>query len=96
MRIYWTKKSESRFHEIYTFILTEFGEKSSNKFKDKVFDFLALLEKFPELGTLEVPNRKIHGFQVSKQTRIFYRINKDYISILTFFDTRQDPKKKPK
>ena len=96
MRIYWTKKSETRFQEIYTYILTEFGDKSSKKFKDKVFDFLELLERFPELGTLEVPDKNIHGFQISKQTRIFYRINKDHVSLLTFFDTRQDPKKKPK
>lgn len=96
MRIYWTKKSESVFQEIYNYILTEFGEKSSNKFKDKVFDFLELLEKFPQLGTLEVPDKNIHGFQISKQTRIFYRINEDHVSLLTFFDTRQDSKKKPK
>ncbi|MFT5864227.1 MAG: plasmid stabilization system protein ParE [Flavobacteriales bacterium] len=96
MRIYWTKKSESVFQEIYTYILTEFGEKSSNKFKDKVFDFLELLEKFPQLGTLEVPDKNIHGFKISKQTRIFYRINEDHVSLLTFFDTRQDSKKKHK
>jgi len=96
MRIYWTKNSEKRFDEIYDYILAEFGDNSSKKFKDKVFDFLELLEKFPELGTPEVPEKNIHGFQLSKQTRIFYRINKDQISLLTFFDSRQNPKKKPK
>ncbi|WP_425393133.1 type II toxin-antitoxin system RelE/ParE family toxin [Ekhidna sp.] len=81
---------------MHTYILKEFGEKPSNNFKDKVFDFLELLGKFPQLGTLEVPEKNIHGFQISKQTRIFYRISKDHISLLTFFDTRQDPARKPK
>jgi hypothetical protein len=62
------------------------------KFRNRVFDFLILLDRFPELGTLEFPDKGIRGFQISKQTRIFYRINKNHISLLTFFDSRQDPK----
>ena len=96
MRIFWTKKSQSRFTEIDSYISNEFGEKSSMKFRNKVFNFLELLERFPELGTLEVAEKNIRGFQISKHTRIFYRINKDHISLLTFFDSRQDPKKKQK
>ncbi|XOV93186.1 MAG: type II toxin-antitoxin system RelE/ParE family toxin [Bacteroidota bacterium] len=95
MKILWTKKAQTRFQEIISYILTEFGEKPSISFKDKVFDFLELLERFPQLGTLEVVDKNIYGFQISKQTKIFYRINKDHISLLTLFDTRQDPKKKP-
>ena len=96
MKIYWTKRSENGFKEIYFYIQEEFGHNSSQKFKDKVFDFLELLQRYPELGTLEVPDKQIYGFQLSKQTQLFYRLNKDHISLLTFFDNRQDPKKKPK
>ncbi|WP_420577969.1 type II toxin-antitoxin system RelE/ParE family toxin [Ekhidna sp.] len=63
MRIYWTKKSENRFQEIYTYILTEFGDKSSKKFKDKVFDFLELLERFPELGTWKSETKTFTDFK---------------------------------
>ncbi|MTI20526.1 type II toxin-antitoxin system RelE/ParE family toxin [Fulvivirga sp. RKSG066] len=96
MTIYWTKRSESKFLKIKSYINKEFGQLSTIKFQDKVFDFLELLEKFPELGSLEVAEKKIYGFQISKQTRVFYRINKNHISLLTFFDSRQDPIKKPK
>jgi plasmid stabilization system protein ParE len=96
MRIFWTKKSQSRFEEINSYISTEFGEEASLKFRNKVFDFLELLERFPELGTLQVADKNIRGFQISKQTRMFYRINKEHISLLTFFDSRQDPMNKPK
>ena len=96
MKIFWTKKSLSRFQDIHSYIQNEFGKNASDKFKDKVFDFLELLERYPGLGTLEVPDKNIHGFQISKQTKIFYRVNKDQISLLTFFDNRQDPAKKPK
>ncbi|WP_462243614.1 type II toxin-antitoxin system RelE/ParE family toxin [Ekhidna sp.] len=66
MRIFWTKKFQFRFQEINTYISTEFGEKSSSKFRNKVFDFLELLQRFPELGTLEVAEKNIRGFHISK------------------------------
>jgi plasmid stabilization system protein ParE len=96
MKIYWTNRSHARFLKIKAYINKEFGKASSTKFQDNVFDFLELLEKFPELGSLEVADKNIYGFQLSKQTRIFYRITNDHIVLLTFFDSRQHPNKKPK
>lgn len=96
MRIFWTKRSKNRFQEIFQHSTSEFGTKTSERFKTRVWDFLELLSKFPELGSLEVPNKQIYGFQLSRQTRLFYRLKKDEIILLTFFDSRQDPQKKPK
>lgn len=76
MRIFWTKKSQSRFQEINKYISTEFGEQPSVKFRNKVFDFLELLERFPELGTLEVVEKNIRGFQITKQTRFSIELTK--------------------
>jgi hypothetical protein len=42
----------------------------------------------------QVENNDIRGFQLSRQTRILYRIRDNKIIILSFFDVRQDPKKK--
>jgi hypothetical protein len=42
----------------------------------------------------QVENNDIRGFQLSRQTRILYRIKDNKIIILSFFDVRQDPKKK--
>lgn len=36
----------------------------------------------------------IRGFQLSRKTRMLYRIRDNKIIILSFFDVRQDPKKK--
>ncbi|HNP17660.1 MAG TPA: type II toxin-antitoxin system RelE/ParE family toxin [Fulvivirga sp.] len=96
MTIFWTKKSKTKFLEIAEYIQLKFGSKSSEKFTDKVLDFIELIRRFPELGSLEVSDKQIYGFQLTKQTKVFYRINKQQISILTFFDTCQNPEKKPK
>jgi plasmid stabilization system protein ParE len=60
-----------------------------------VTDFLDILEDFPEIGTTELAEKKIRGFQLTKQTRIFYRLKDDKIIILSFFDVRQNPGRKP-
>jgi plasmid stabilization system protein ParE len=96
MRIFWTKRSKNRFQDITEHLKSAFGIKTSEGFKIRVLDFLELLSKFPELGSLEVPDKEIYGFQLSKQTRLFYRLKENQIILLTFFDSRQDPKKKPK
>ena len=72
------------------------GIATRNSFRSKTKDFSKLLAKFPELGTIEVQEKNIRGFQLTRQSRIFYRIKDNRILILTLFDSRQDPKKKPK
>ena len=55
-----------------------------------------ILQEFPEMGTLEIKAKNLRGFQLTKQTRVYYRIKGEQITILTFFDSRQDPKKRPR
>ena len=71
------------------------GERVAEAFEQKMMDFLDLLADFPEIGVLEVIEKQIRGFQLTKHTRVFYRIKGKRIIILTFFDVRKDPKKKP-
>ena len=61
---------------------------------EKTIDFFDLLKEFPEMGSIEFPEKQIRGFQLTKQTRILYRIKNKNIIVLAFFDVRQNPKKK--
>ena len=96
MRIFLTKRAEKNYHSIKDYIIHKWGERVSEAFEQKTVDFLELLGDFPEIGVIEVPDKQIRAFQLTKQTRVFYRIKGDRIIILTFFDVRQDPKKKPR
>lgn len=58
------------------------------------YDFLDILENFPEIGTMELPEKNIRGFQLTRQTRVFYTIRQKYILILAFFDVRQNLERK--
>jgi plasmid stabilization system protein ParE len=95
MKIIWTKKAKSRFADILNYIEKEFGEATRQHFRTKTKDFTILLKEFPEIGTLEIREKNLRGFQLTKQTRVFYRIKNHTIIILTFFDSRQNPNKKP-
>jgi plasmid stabilization system protein ParE len=95
MRIVWTRKAQNKFVDILEYIEQKFSETARDAFKIKTKEFTVLLDKFPEIGTLEIRDRNLRGFQLTRQTRVFCRIKNDRIIILTLFDSRQDPKKRP-
>ena len=68
--------------------------KSYYSFVRKVFDFIEVLAEYPEIGSLEHTQKNIRGFILIKQICVFYKIKNDTIVILSFFDTRQNPKRK--
>ena len=68
--------------------------KSYYSFVRKVFDFIEVLAEYPEIGSLEHTQKNIRGFILIKQICVFYKIKEDTIIILSFFDTRQNPKRK--
>lgn len=95
MKISLTKRAERNFNSIKRYIAKEWGERVAEIFEQKTVDFFDLLIDFPEIGTVEVSEKQIRGFQLTKQTRVFYRIKSDRIIVLSFFDVRQDVQKKP-
>jgi len=96
MRISLTKRAEKNYRSIKDYITKEWGERVAEAFEQKTVDFLDILEDFPEMGVVDVIEKQIRGFQLTKQTRVFYRIKGERIIILTFFDVRQDPRKRPR
>ncbi len=95
MRIVLTKRAERNFISIKTYINDDFGKISAETFERKIVGFLQLLKLFPKIGSVQVKGKQIRAFQLTKLTTIFYRLKDQDIIILTFFDVRQSPKKKP-
>lgn len=91
-----SKRAEESFRSIKNFLIDKWGESVAEAFEQRVINFLDLLEEFPEIGTLEFPEKKLYGFQLTKQTRVFYRIKENRVIIIVFFDVRQNPSKRPR
>ncbi|GAA0878283.1 hypothetical protein GCM10009119_12510 [Algoriphagus jejuensis] len=94
MKIFVSKRADRDFQNILEYLEYRWGAGSVEKFKSLTNDFLDILENFPEIGSMELPEKKIRGFQLTKQTRVFYTIKPKFILILTFYDVRQNPKSK--
>ena len=94
MKIRVTKRANHDFLRIQDYLLTHWGDSSVLKFKNQMNDFLDILEIFPEIGTLEVPEKNIRGFQINPHIRIFYTVKSDSLVILSFFNVLQNSEKK--
>ncbi|OFX25042.1 MAG: hypothetical protein A2033_10030 [Bacteroidetes bacterium GWA2_31_9] len=91
-----SKRADIKFDKILDYLLLEYGEESTKIFVKKVYNFLEVLSEFPEIGTIENREKGIRSFTIIEQINVFYRIENEKIIILTFFDNRQNPKKKSK
>jgi plasmid stabilization system protein ParE len=94
LTIVWSRRASLKFDQIISYLIVEWGEKSTKEFFIKVFEFLETLSEYPEIGSIENKEKNILGFTIVKQVTIFYRITNDKILILLFFDNRQNPRKK--
>jgi plasmid stabilization system protein ParE len=96
MTIYLTPTAQKKLESIWNYLKAEFGEKSAHTFREKTTKFLNTVSEFPEVGISEVPEKNIRSYLITSKTRVFYRIKGSRILILTFFDVRQHPLKKPR
>ena len=92
MQVFVTPRAERNFDSIVDYIADKWGERTAKQFVLKTDEIFKLLQNYPTMGQIE--NGEIRGFQLTRQTRILYRIRDEKIIILAFFDVRQDPNKK--
>ena len=94
LNIQWSTRADIKLDQLIIYLETEWGETVVKAFMRKLYDFLELLSEFPEIGSMQYPEKRIRGFTLTKQVSIFYRVDEDQIVLLDFFDNRSDPKKK--
>jgi plasmid stabilization system protein ParE len=92
MQILLTRRAERSYDSIKGYIRQEWGDKTAGEFIQKTDEFFSLLKIYPSMGQIEKDD--IRGFQLSRHTRILYRVKPENIIVLAFFDVRQNPEKK--
>lgn len=92
MEVLVTPRAAQKFEELVAFITLKWGEKAASTFIQHMDAAFSQLQSYPLMGVVE--HLDIRGLQVSPQTRVLYRIRKNKIVILTFFDVKQHPKKR--
>ena len=92
--IRWTTRADINLDRLIIYLETEWGESVVQAFMRKLYDFLEILSEFPEIGSMQYPEKRIRGFALTKQVSIFYRVDDNQIVLLDIFDNRSDPKMK--
>ena len=94
LEILWTTRADIKLDHLIMYLEEEWGESVVKAFMRKLYDFLEILSEFPEIGSIQYPEKKIRGFSITNQVSIFYKIEGDQIILLDLFDNRSDPKRK--
>ena len=71
--IKWSKQADVKFDKIIKYLTDEWGENVTRAFVKRTYDFLDLLCDFPEIGSIENPDKQIRGFVLLKQLTVFYK-----------------------
>jgi plasmid stabilization system protein ParE len=94
LTIRWSTRADIKLDQLIIYLETEWGENVVKAFMRKLYDFLEILSEFPEIGSMQYPDKQIRGFALTKQVSIFYRVDDNQIVLLDIFDNRSDPAKK--
>lgn len=78
---------------VLSFIEKEWGIKSSIKFQKILESKIERLSINPKIGRALSNNKNIRKLTITKHNRVYYRILKREINILTLFETKQNPKR---
>ena len=90
--IVWTKRAEKKFSKILEYLESDWDGNVARNFAVRTFNIIKLLSDNPELGFMELEEKGIRGFTLTKHNLIFYRVTDDnMLIILNIFDTRKDP-----
>ena len=96
-KVKWQKRAERELYRYLVKGFIEFGEKTANKFADRVSHISHELEKYPEIGYPEplLKDRKkfYRTYHINKRFDIIYYYSKstDTVHISDIWDTRREP-----
>lgn len=73
MKIFVSKRADRDFQNILGYLEYRWGANSVEKFKSLTNDFLDILESFPEIGSVELPEKKSGDFNSQGKLVSFIR-----------------------
>jgi plasmid stabilization system protein ParE len=91
LKVYWSDTSKAQLKHVYAFWVSHNGSETySKRLKEEAFALLEMIAKNPKafkrLKDLDVREAPMGNFS------IFYSISNGTISVVSFWDNRQNPK----
>jgi len=91
LKVYYTQPAKETLLVLYTSIQSKFGKRSADKFLLKVEKTVDLISEFPFMFKSSSIDEHVRIGLITKQSSVFYRVTDESITLLFFWDTRQEP-----
>jgi plasmid stabilization system protein ParE len=85
------KKAYQDLENISFYINDTFGEIIADDFRSKILNSISLLQDFPLIGSIQNKEKGFRGLVIHRYTTIIYKFVNQRVTILRFYDNRQNP-----
>lgn len=95
-KVIWSDFALRQLKKIHNYYKIEVSEKIARKLTISIVETTIQLASNPQIGTKEhlLEHTKYeYRFVVMKNYKIIYRIDNEFLSVISVFDTRQNPEK---
>jgi hypothetical protein len=93
MTVFWMPEAIETFAQNLSYLKEEWSEDVVTNFIDKTEETISYIKANPLLYPSINKKKKIHKCIVVRQVSLYYKVHKDRIDLLTFWNNYQNPKK---
>ena len=93
MKVVWSSKAIEAIESIKLYLIDNWSQKVADNFIKEVGGKLEILRRFPDIGRASEKDDTVKKILITKHLVLYYRVKKNRLDILDFFDQRRDPDK---
>ena len=90
-KIVLTKRAADSLENLFQYLESEWSVKTRDEFIEKIDNAVIQIQKFPEIAPNSKEVQGLHKYILTKQTSLYYHVDKTSITIITIFDNRMNP-----
>ncbi|MDB5130707.1 MAG: hypothetical protein JWR02_456 [Mucilaginibacter sp.] len=90
----WSERALKEYKDLLDYLLEEWGEDIKIRVNSELFQSLVRIQSSPEQFPVILKKKRIRRCVASSQTSIYFKKNGNAIELYSFFDNRQNPKKR--
>lgn len=91
--IIWSPRSEQTFYQVIEYIQKHWTDKEVEVFIEAIEKVITYISEYP-LMFRKTNKKNVHEALVTSQNLLVYKVYSERIVLITFYDTRQNPRKK--
>jgi len=93
MEVVFSKLAKIYLEKLLDYLESEWSVQVKHNFVLKLDKSVLNISKYPNSSPVSKKKKGVYRCVVSKQTSFYYRIKRDKIEVIVFFDNRMNPSK---